>query len=338
MDSVRKRPRSLVSGSSSHDSEEDVTILSTDANAAAPSAGTTPATEHKPPGTKPYNKAYRPVYSAEPVIRCHLPPHKPVEFKTYEQYERHCRTVHSNRCSACGLNFPDEHYLALHISEKHDPLEDSRRSRGEKTYRCLLPECDKVCSDRKKRRLHCIDKHMFPRNYTFGIIEYGIDHRRSMLSTPRRRNSVATATSTDTAESAPGRDNTHRGESGLDEEDEDDEEEDDEEGDDDEDEEEEDANEERDTTRAALAPIKMHGRPGFLHFPPPQIRGQRGYRGGYRGSGGRANGRGRGSWPSPAVRDPVSDITSSLSSLQFVPHSVMLKNKAKMPGNQMSDS
>jgi hypothetical protein len=132
MDYQRKRSRSLVSEDSS-DSAEDVTLLAAGSNAEAPVVNT--AAERKIPGTKPYNKAFRPIYNSESasVIRCDLPPHKPIHFKTYEQWERHCHRMHSYRCSACGLNFPDEHILELHISEKHDPLEDARRSRGEKT-------------------------------------------------------------------------------------------------------------------------------------------------------------------------------------------------------------
>lgn len=47
--------------------------------------------------------------------------------------------------------------------------------------------CDKLCSTHFKRRLHLMDKHGFPRNYDFFIVNDGIDRRKSMLRPPRHR-------------------------------------------------------------------------------------------------------------------------------------------------------
>lgn len=46
----------------------------------------------------------------------------------------------------------------------------------------------------QKRRMHLIDKHMYPKNYFFGITKDGIDGRRSLLNDGphnRRRSSTS---------------------------------------------------------------------------------------------------------------------------------------------------
>ena len=48
-------------------------------------------------------------------------------------------------------------------------------------YSCFVEGCDRKCSSPEKRRLHLIDKHLYPRNYFFAVTKAGIDGRRSML-------------------------------------------------------------------------------------------------------------------------------------------------------------
>ncbi|MCJ1486478.1 hypothetical protein MMC06_006655 [Schaereria dolodes] len=99
------------------------------------------------------------------VMQCSLPPHQPISFSTYTNYDVHYAQVHVNRCSECRRNLPTEYFLALHIEENHDPLKDALRAKGEKT------------------------------NYDFFIVNDGIDKRTSMLrSRPvqHRRRSSAT--------------------------------------------------------------------------------------------------------------------------------------------------
>ncbi|SMR47682.1 unnamed protein product [Zymoseptoria tritici ST99CH_3D1] len=115
------------------------------------------------------------------TIRCTLPPHKPTSFTTYRDYETHYSKLHTNRCSECQKNFPSDHFLELHLAENHDPIVATRRDRGDKTYACFVEGCDKLCRDWKKRSFHLIDKHLFPKNYDFLIVNNGIDGRRSML-------------------------------------------------------------------------------------------------------------------------------------------------------------
>ncbi|KAI9883027.1 MAG: hypothetical protein M1823_005204 [Watsoniomyces obsoletus] len=128
------------------------------------------------------------------LIRCALPPHgSTMTFPSYDAYEVHYQQMHANRCAECGRNFPTEHFLGLHIAENHDPLNRARKARGEKIYACFVEDCDRVCSAPPKRRLHLIDKHMYPKNYDFAIVNHGIDQRTSMLRSPRehRRRSSA---------------------------------------------------------------------------------------------------------------------------------------------------
>lgn len=67
-------------------------------------------------------------------ITCSLPPHVDnIPFSSYEAYEAHYRANHVNRCSECHKVLPTEHFLALHIAENHDPMNEAKRARGEKT-------------------------------------------------------------------------------------------------------------------------------------------------------------------------------------------------------------
>lgn len=126
-------------------------------------------------------------------MKCSLPPHRDtLSFSAFEEFEVHYAKEHAHRCSECRKNFPTEHFLGLHISENHDPLTEVRRAKEEKTYRCFVEDCDKVCSTPQKRRMHLTDKHIFPKNYDFQIVNTGIDKRSSMLrSRPRKHSSAA---------------------------------------------------------------------------------------------------------------------------------------------------
>ncbi|KAJ5181067.1 Zinc finger C2H2 [Penicillium cf. griseofulvum] len=131
------------------------------------------------------------------VMHCSLPPHREtLLFTSYEDYEVHYLQSHVNRCSECSKNFPTGHLLNLHIEENHDPLAAARRARGDKTFGCFIEDCERKCSTPQKRRLHLIDKHMFPRSYNFYIVNDGIDTQTSMLrpmNSHRRRLSTSSA-------------------------------------------------------------------------------------------------------------------------------------------------
>ncbi|KAK4041073.1 hypothetical protein C8A01DRAFT_45709 [Parachaetomium inaequale] len=132
-------------------------------------------------------------------MRCSLPPHKePVVFSSYSAYEAHYRDQHTNRCAQCRRNFPSAHLLGLHIEETHDSFAQVRREKGERTYGCFVEGCERKCSTPQKRKMHLVDKHMYPKNFFFAITREGIDGRRSLLLEDRghgrrRRSSAAAA-------------------------------------------------------------------------------------------------------------------------------------------------
>lgn len=77
------------------------------------------------------------------VMRCLLPPHPPASFSSYDEYDVHYQKSHVNRCLECQKNFPSNHYLGLHIAENHDPLNEARRARGEKTV-CSVVDAESL--------------------------------------------------------------------------------------------------------------------------------------------------------------------------------------------------
>ncbi|KAL8794870.1 MAG: hypothetical protein Q9195_002582 [Heterodermia aff. obscurata] len=164
-----------------------------------PSPGTTSASSSPTPSSVPsHTTKYVQTTPADnhpsalAAMKCSLPPHsETLSFPTFADFEVHYAQAHCNRCSECHRNLPTEHFLTLHISENHDPLAEARRARDEKTYRCFVEDCEKVCSSPQKRRMHLVDKHMFPKSYDFLIVNTGIDKRSSMLRSRHRRSSSA---------------------------------------------------------------------------------------------------------------------------------------------------
>ncbi|KAH0494219.1 hypothetical protein TgHK011_000847 [Trichoderma gracile] len=129
----------------------------------------------------------------EIAMRCSLPPHKePLAFRYYGDYEAHYHKFHTNRCIECRKNFPTNHLLEIHIEECHDPLAKVAREKGEHTYSCFVEGCERKCMTPQKRRLHLIDKHMYPKNFFFAVTKEGIDGKRSLLieNGHRRRSSA----------------------------------------------------------------------------------------------------------------------------------------------------
>lgn len=139
--------------------------------------------------------------------------------------------------------------------------------------------------------MHCIDKHQFPKNYDFFIINDGIDRRNSMLRpTHRRRSSTVNST---TSNAGRRRGSTAEGMDIV--------------RDENEDQRERTGNVDHQEQEPRSSHIKLRGRGGFSH---PQ---------GY--------GRGCGTQDQAATipkADPVDNLASSLSALQFVPHSVRI--------------
>ncbi|KAK9239961.1 hypothetical protein V1525DRAFT_396454 [Lipomyces kononenkoae] len=124
------------------------------------------------------------------IIQCTLPPHcirSPQSFASYPAFERHYATAHALVCVSCARSFPSQHYLDLHFDEFHDPFVAARRDRHEKVYRCFVEDCDKVCADTRKRRLHLIDKHGFPKEFMFAVVAHGLSPDQTSLLYPQKK-------------------------------------------------------------------------------------------------------------------------------------------------------
>lgn len=141
-----------------------------------------------PPTKYSLTDAHEGVSHRAGAMQCTLAPHtETTYFDTQEEYEVHYTKEHTNRCATCSKNFPSPRFLELHIEENHNALREALAARGEKTYGCFVEDCDRKCSTPQKRRLHMIDKHMYPRTYNFRIVDHGIDKASSMLREGRRR-------------------------------------------------------------------------------------------------------------------------------------------------------
>ena len=73
------------------------------------------------------------------VMKCSLPPHEPLAFASFDEFDIHYQKTHVNRCSECHKNFPDDRFLLLHIAEYHDPIVAAKRDQGEKTVGPMSP-------------------------------------------------------------------------------------------------------------------------------------------------------------------------------------------------------
>jgi hypothetical protein len=63
-----------------------------------------------------------------------------------------------------------------------------------------VEDCDRMCSTPQKRRMHLIDKHLFPKDYDFFVVNEGIDRRSSMLRSGRHRRKSSATQQTSNAE------------------------------------------------------------------------------------------------------------------------------------------
>ncbi|RKF54847.1 putative c2h2 type zinc finger domain protein [Erysiphe neolycopersici] len=123
-----------------------------------------------------------------PMMCCNLPPHRDtLKFKSFEEYNVHYIKEHTNRCLECFRNFPTNHLLSLHIEENHNTLFVIKKERGDKMYACFVEDCNRLCSTPQKRRMHMIDKHYFPKDYDFYVVNHGIGDRCFMLKSWNRQ-------------------------------------------------------------------------------------------------------------------------------------------------------
>lgn len=117
-------------------------------------------------------------------IRCMLPPlcsKDPQVFDSFSHYQLHYLANHTNICAECKKNFPTSKLLDLHIAENHDPFTKIKLQKGEPIFGCFVENCDRLFKDHKKRRLHLIDKHDYPKDYIFSIVDRGIGKNDTSL-------------------------------------------------------------------------------------------------------------------------------------------------------------
>ncbi|CAJ0769447.1 5570_t:CDS:2 [Entrophospora sp. SA101] len=115
-------------------------------------------------------------FSPKPIT-CQFPPWcqtHPIRFPSVSAYEVHYNTSHRHICNECDKVFPSERWLKLHLTENHDVIIQIKKERGEKIYECFVQGCGKFFSEPKKRRLHLIDKHHYPKKFNFTIVQTGI--------------------------------------------------------------------------------------------------------------------------------------------------------------------
>jgi hypothetical protein len=75
------------------------------------------------------------------------------------------------------------------------PIFGVQQANPDPQFSCFVEGCERKCRTPQKRRMHLIDKHMYPKNFFFAITREGVDGRRSMLlegGHRRRRSSTVT--------------------------------------------------------------------------------------------------------------------------------------------------
>lgn len=122
-------------------------------------------------------------------ITCNLPDScsvTPVTFHSHTDYDMHFDTEHSHTCLECDKIFPCNKLLDIHITENHDPFAKIKLQRGDPIFACFDANCERVFKDHRKRRLHLIDKHNYPKDFIFSIIDKGIKNGDTSLIKVRK--------------------------------------------------------------------------------------------------------------------------------------------------------
>ncbi|THH07966.1 hypothetical protein EW145_g3034 [Phellinidium pouzarii] len=107
---------------------------------------------------------------------CHPPRNAPTALADSQELEAHYAKFHAHVCAdkSCAAVFPNARLLELHQTECHNPLALVRKERGEKIFACHLEFCSRLFINPKKRRLHLIQVHGFPKEYFFAVTNKGV--------------------------------------------------------------------------------------------------------------------------------------------------------------------
>ncbi|KAK9765323.1 hypothetical protein K7432_006435 [Basidiobolus ranarum] len=112
------------------------------------------------------------------TLACHTSPCTGrIIYPNNAAYEAHYEATHKHVCHDCSKTFPSSRWLELHIEERHDSIFKIRLERGEKLYRCFVMGCERKFSEPRKRKLHLIEKHKYPKSFNFRIVQTGLAKR-----------------------------------------------------------------------------------------------------------------------------------------------------------------
>ncbi|KAL5513445.1 hypothetical protein ACEPAH_3844 [Sanghuangporus vaninii] len=131
---------------------------------------------------QPTTKALRLTRAERAPLFCSLPPtcnpphNEPTPLANVSELESHYAKYHAHVCEerGCAVVFPNARLLELHQTECHDPIAILRKERGEKIFACHLDSCTRKFLNPKKRRLHLIQAHGFPKEYFFAVTNKGV--------------------------------------------------------------------------------------------------------------------------------------------------------------------
>lgn len=137
-----------------------------DGPAAASAVAAAMEEEDNAPSIPALLPASQPAASAPPTHPCNAPGCR-VVCRSAQDLEVHDAAAHRFACHECRGAFASQAILSRHLEEHHNPFFRVRAERGERVYGCLVDGCEGNFADSNARKLHCLAKHGFARNFDF---------------------------------------------------------------------------------------------------------------------------------------------------------------------------
>ena len=94
-------------------------------------------------------------------------PHCESSFTSLSAFHAHYTTTHSHACVQCGARFSLEWWLRVHLWERHSPMWQVLKDRGEAVWGCLEEDCAWRGHSRAERRKHMTADHHWPKGFVF---------------------------------------------------------------------------------------------------------------------------------------------------------------------------
>ncbi|KAJ7297576.1 hypothetical protein O6H91_05G077200 [Diphasiastrum complanatum] len=95
--------------------------------------------------------------------------------------ESHYFVRHTATCSVCCRVFPTRRLLSLHIAETHDSFFQAKVARNYPMYECLVEGCSGRFQSDIARLQHLVDKHKFPKTFSFHKKKHPSQKRRQKI-------------------------------------------------------------------------------------------------------------------------------------------------------------